>query len=137
VEKRGGSIPGNGILRSICEPVGEKHWDHGLWAISGNHYDGDHLNMGKEAEAKILEPFKARAEKGEKVEISEIAEAYQAAVDHPVGGGQICCVLKRHGWRKAMPKGSATSKAAIGYEYEYCSKLFALEKKFAEMSNNA
>lgn len=68
--------------------------------------------MGKEAEAKILEPFKARAEKGEKVEISEIAEAYQAAVDHPVGGGQICCVLKRHGWRKAMPRSRHLKKAS-------------------------
>ena len=34
-----------------------------------------------------------------------------------------------------MPKGAttATSKAAIGYEY--CNKLFALEKKFSEMSD--
>lgn len=36
----------------------------------------------------------------------------------------------------AMPKGAttATSKAAIGYEY--CNKLFALEKKFSEMSDS-
>ena len=35
-----------------------------------------------------------------------------------------------------MPKGAttATSKAAIGYEY--CNKLFALEKKFSGMSND-
>ncbi len=35
-----------------------------------------------------------------------------------------------------MPKGAATatSKAAIGYEY--CNKLFALERKFSEMSDD-
>lgn len=35
-----------------------------------------------------------------------------------------------------MPKGAttATSKAAIGYEY--CNKLFALEKKFSKMSDS-
>jgi len=33
--------------------------------------------MSEEAEAKILEPFKARAEKGELIEVSEIARAYK------------------------------------------------------------
>ena len=65
----------------------KKYRDNGLEAISGNHYGGNHRNMSEEEEAKILEPFKARAEKGELVEIREIAQAYQAAVDHPVGGG--------------------------------------------------
>ena len=40
----------------------------------------------------------------------------------------------RRKWREAMPEGATTktSKAAVGYEY--CSKLFSLERKFAEMS---
>ncbi len=47
-----------------------------------------------------------------------------------------CWAHMRRKWREAMPKGTttATSKAAIGYEY--CSKLFALEKKFSEMSDD-
>lgn len=47
-----------------------------------------------------------------------------------------CWAHMRRKWREAMPKGAtvATSKAAIGYEY--CNKLFALEKKFSEMSNS-
>ena len=41
----------------------------------------------------------------------------------------------RRKWREAMPKGATTqtSQAAIGYEY--CNKLFSLEKKFAELSD--
>ncbi len=41
-----------------------------------------------------------------------------------------CWAHMRRKWREAMPKGAtpATSKAAVGYEY--CNKLFALERKF-------
>ena len=47
-----------------------------------------------------------------------------------------CWAHMRRKWRDAMPKGAttATSKAAIGYEY--CNKLFALEKKFSKMSDS-
>ena len=40
-----------------------------------------------------------------------------------------CWAHMRRTWREAMPKGAttATSKAAVGYEY--CNKLFALERK--------
>ncbi len=68
--------------------------------------------MSEEAEAKILEPLKARAERGELVGVSEIAKAYQAAVDHPISKGQIYFVLKRHGWRKVMPRSKHPKKAS-------------------------
>ena len=70
-----------------------KYRDHGLEAISGNHYGGNHRNMSFEEEAAILAPFKARAEKGELVEISEIETAYQQAVGHSIGTSQIYYVL--------------------------------------------
>ncbi len=101
-----------GFCAAYVSQLVKKYRDHGLEAISGNHYGGNHRNMSEEAETKILEPFKARAEKGELVEISEIAQAYQAAVDHRVGGGQIYSVLKRHGWRKGMPRSRHPKKAS-------------------------
>ena len=101
-----------GFCAAYVSQLVKKYRDNGLEAISGNHYGGNHRNMSEEEEAKILEPFKARAEKGELVEIREIAQAYQAAVDHPVGGGQIYCVLKRHGWRKVMPRSRHPKKAS-------------------------
>ena len=89
-----------------------KYREYGIEAISGNHYGGNHRNMSVEEEAAILAPFKERAEKGELVEISEIAKAYQNAVDHPVSNGQIYCVLHRHGWRKVMPRSKLPKKAS-------------------------
>ena len=40
----------------------------------------------------------------------------------------------RRKWRKALPQGATTttSKAAVGYEY--CNKLFALERKWADLT---
>ena len=90
----------------------EKYRKNGLEAISGNHYGGNHRNMSVEEEAAILAPFRARAEKGELVEIKEIKEAYQAAVDHPIGESQIYFVLHRHGWRKVMPRSRHPKKAS-------------------------
>lgn len=78
-----------------------KYRDHGIEAIAGNHYGGNQRNMSVEEEAAILAPFKERTEKGELVEISEIAKAYQSAVKHPVSKGQIYRVLHRQGWRTA------------------------------------
>ena len=89
-----------------------KYRKYGLNAITGNHYGGNHRNMSVEEEAGILAPFKERAEKGELVEISEIAKAYQSAVDHPVSRGQIYFVLHRHGWRKVMPRSKHPKKAS-------------------------
>ena len=57
-------------------------------------------------------PFKARAEKGELVEISEIETAYQQAVGHSIGTSQIYYVLHRHGWRKVMPRSRHPKKAS-------------------------
>ena len=89
-----------------------KYRDNGLEAITGNHYGGNHRNMSEQEETQLLAPFKAQAEKGELVEIGEIAKAYQQAVDHPVGKGQIYCVLHRHGWRKVMPRSKHPKKAS-------------------------
>lgn len=89
-----------------------KYRDYGIEAISGNHYGGNHRNMSIEEEAAILAPFKERAEKGELVEISEIARAYQQAVGHSMSSGQIYRVLHRHGWRKVMLRSRHPKKAS-------------------------
>lgn len=88
-----------------------KYREKGLEAISGNHYGGNRRNMSVEEEAAILAPFKARAEKGELVEIGEIETAYRNAVGHSIGTSQIYYVVHRHGWRKVMPRSRHPQKA--------------------------
>lgn len=80
-----------------------------------------------EEEAAILAPFKARAEKGGLVEISEIAKAYQQAVDHPISHSQIYFVLHRHGWRKIMLRSRHPQKAS-DEEIAASKKLTVLSK---------
>ncbi len=88
-----------------------KYRKGGIEAIAGNHYGGHHRNMSEEEEKQILEPFQKQAEKGQLVTILEIKQTYEKAVGHPIGGEQIYRVLKRHGWRKIMPRSHHPKKA--------------------------
>ena len=58
------------------------------------------------------EADRAEAEAGHIVEISKIKAAYVEKVGHSIGNGQIYCVLKRHGWRKVMPRSQHPQKAS-------------------------
>ena len=84
----------------------------GISAIAENHYKGNRRNMSFEEEAAILAPFIERAERGEMVDIKEIAAAYQKAVSHRVSDTQIYYVLHRHGWRKIMPRSRHPKRAS-------------------------
>ena len=84
----------------------------GISAIAENHYKGNRRNMSFEEEAAILAPFIERAERGEMVDIKEIAVAYQKAVPHKVSDTQIYYVLHRHGWRKIMARTRHPKKAS-------------------------
>ena len=84
----------------------------GISAIAENHYKGNRRNMSFEEEAAILAPFIERAERGEMVDIKEIAAAYQKAVPHKISDTQIYYVLHRHGWRKVMPRSRHPKKAS-------------------------
>lgn len=76
----------------------------GLSYFTQNHYGGNRRNVTYEQEAALLAPYLQRAEQGQIVSVAEIAAACQDAVDHKVNPTQIYAVLKRHGWRKVMPR---------------------------------
>ena len=84
----------------------------GISAIAENHYKGNRRNMSFEEEAAILAPYIERAERGEMVDIKEIAAAYQKAVPHKISDTQIYYVLHRHGWRKIMPRSRHPKRAS-------------------------
>lgn len=86
--------------------------DGGLEAIVGNHYHGNCRNLTVAEEAAILHPFQERADAGQMVDIREIKAAYESAVGHEIGSGQIYFVLKRHNWRKVMPRSRHPQKAS-------------------------
>jgi transposase len=86
---------------------------HGLETLFAKARKGYHRNMSYEEEASLLEPFVARANEGQIVEVSEIRQAYELAVGHSIGGGQIYRVLKRQGWRKVKPRSRHPKKASV------------------------
>ena len=101
-----------GFHRAYISQLTAKYRARKIEAISGNHYGGNRRNMSVEEEASLLEPFREKAEKGQIVEVSEIRSSYEQAVGHRTGGSQIYYVLRRHGWRKVMPRSKHPKKAS-------------------------
>lgn len=86
--------------------------NQGLPAINGNHYAGNRRNMSFADEEVFLAQYKNLAEQGQIIEVSVIKSSYEEKVGHSIGNGQIYRVLKRHGWRKVMPRSKHPNKAS-------------------------
>ena len=86
--------------------------NEGLSAVIENHYAGNRRNMSLEEEEAIFGQYREEAEKGQLVSINELKRVYEEAVGHPISGGQIYRVLKRHEWRKVMPRSQHPNKAS-------------------------
>ena len=101
-----------GYAKSYISEIVTKYTKFGIEAITGNHYRGNRRNMSVAQEAEFLSTWRQRAEQGEMIEISEIKKAYVESVGHTIGGQQIYRVLRRHGWRKVMPRSQHPNKAS-------------------------
>ena len=101
-----------GYHEAYLRKLVSKYREGGLGALIDNHYSGNHRNLSYEAEAALLATFNERAAAGEMVNTAEIKAAYEEAVGHSIGGGQIYYVLKRHKWRKVMPRSKHPKKAS-------------------------
>ena len=73
---------------------------------------GNHKNMTFEEEEEFLKQFEERAEKGELLSINEIKQEYIKLIGHSIGHEQIYKVLRRHGYRKIMPRSKHPKKAS-------------------------
>ncbi len=84
----------------------------GIEALYQKKRIGTHRNMSYEEETELLEEFFKKAESGQIVEVSEIEKVYAEKAGHSIGNSQIYRVLKRHGWRKVMPRSKHPKKAS-------------------------
>lgn len=57
-----------------------------------------------EEEQELLEPFKARAKKGELIKRQEIQEAFEKRTNEKTAKNTLYPLLHRHDWHKAIPK---------------------------------
>jgi len=95
----------------ITELVGE-YQAVGLTEFARKQYKGNHRNMSLAEEIAFLEAFKKAAEAGQIIEVGEIKTAYEEKVGHSISSGQIYRLLRRHGWRKVMPRSKHPDKAS-------------------------
>ena len=112
-KKRGEIAQETGFEKTYISKLVSKYYNEGIASIVENHYPGNHRNLSFAEEEALLEPFKKAAEKGQIVEVSAIKRAYEEAIGRPLKShGQIYYVLKRHGWRKVMPRSKHPNKAS-------------------------
>ena len=87
-----------------------------------NRQGGNRRNMSCSEEVTFLSAYKELAEQGQIIEVGEIKKAYEEKVGHRIGKEQIYRVLRRHGWRKVMPRSKHPNKAS-GEAIEASKKL--------------
>jgi transposase len=74
-------------------------------AINQSEKGGRHHEyLTLQQEQALLQPFFVRAERGEIATVQEIQQAYEAQVKHAVHLSSIYRLLRRHGWRKLVPR---------------------------------
>jgi transposase len=61
-------------------------------------------NLSREQENALIKQFEENARAGNILVVSEIHEAYEKTVGHPVPKSTIYRLLSRHGWRKVAPR---------------------------------
>jgi transposase len=101
-----------GISHSSVNKIVNRYQEEGMQAIVGKRHNGEHRYMTNEQEEAFLAPFVALAKDGKIVEITDIYNAYQEAIGHAATRNAIYYILKKHGWRKIMPRGRHPKKAS-------------------------
>lgn len=88
-----------------------KYKNNSIDGLKNKKRIGNNRNLSFEEEEEFLKQFEERAQKGEIITAKEIEKAYIELVGHSIGSGQIYYVLKRHGFRKIMPRSRHPKKA--------------------------
>ena len=106
-------------------PIIQKFKEQGIEEFCRNKYTSHNRNLTEEQEEEVLMQFRKDAEAGKIVEPHEIKEALDAACGKETNPSYFYSVLKRHNWRKVMPR-SKHPKAA---NEEACDASKKLSKK--------
>lgn len=93
-----------------------------------NRNGGNRKNLTYQEEAQILAPHFERAGKGQVITTQEIHHDFEEKVGHKMPTSTTYRILKRHGWRKIMPR-AKHPKAADAETIEASKKLTQNSKK--------
>ena len=81
-----------------------RYREQGLEEFKRNKYRSHRQALSEEKELEILSKFEKAAENGKEVTALEIKAAFDKERGKDTGRGYIYMLLKRHGWRKVMPR---------------------------------
>jgi transposase len=79
-------------------------------------------NLSEADEASVLEDYEQKANEGHELTAAEIRLGLEKALGRKTSGEYVYRVLRRHGWRKVMPR-SKHPKAATEEEQDSSKKL--------------
>lgn len=85
----------------------------GLAGIDAKKQVGNRKNLTFLQEEELLNSFSKQAECGKMLEVSDIIEGYEKLIGRKVAKSIVYKMLKRHGWRKVMPRSEHPNKASI------------------------
>lgn len=113
-EKREKVSEKTGFCKQYITDLTAAYHNNGLAAVVEKHYTGNRRNMSYEEEEKLLEPFMKAAEAGQVIEVGDILRAYEKKLGRSLekSHGHIYQVLKRHDFRKVMPRSQHPKKAS-------------------------
>ena len=94
------------VKRTVAE-----YMKSGLKEFMRTKQQGNHRLLSLEKEKEILSRFDEESMNGEIVEIKDIKQAFDKEIGKETRTGYIYEVLKRHGWRKVMPRAKHPKKA--------------------------
>lgn len=83
----------------------------GIQGLLNKKRQGNRRNLSIEQEKGFLEKYEEAANKGHIITVQDIEKEYKKLVGHEISSGQIYKLLKRHGFRKVMPRSKHPKKA--------------------------
>lgn len=89
----------------------QKYQEQGLEEFIRIKQTSHNRNLTAAEEAEILKPFEVAAAEGKVLTVAEINQAFEERLGRKLPHNYVYRVLRRHGWRKVMPR-SRHPKAA-------------------------
>lgn len=101
-----------GLHETSVNRIVSRYQKEGIEAIVGVRHHHEHRYMSRQEEENFLRQFQVRSEAGQIIETREIHLAYEKAVGHQVTRNMIYYLLRRHKWRKVVPRSRHEKKAS-------------------------
>ena len=115
------------VSKNAISQICMRYRRQGLDEFVRNKYTSHYRLLSEDQEKDILAHFKTLAESGHQITAKEIKEALDEACGKDTGNVYVYNVLKRHKWRKVMPRAQHPNAA----DEEACNASKKLSKMWA------